>query len=64
MCIRDSSYVCVPADPSDVLARADYGGPFTAIVGRGRVLGIQFHPEKSQRVGLRILSNFAVMEAK
>jgi glutamine amidotransferase len=58
------SYVCVPADPSDVLARADYGGPFTAIVGRGRVLGIQFHPEKSQRVGLRILSNFAVMEAK
>ena len=58
------SYVCVPVDPSDVLARADYGGPFAAIVGRGRVLGIQFHPEKSQRVGLRILSNFAVMEAK
>ena len=58
------SYVCVPVDPSDVLARADYGGPFAAVVGRGRVLGIQFHPEKSQRVGLRILSNFAVMEAK
>ena len=58
------SYYCVPRDGVDVLARADYGQPFAAVVGRERVLGIQFHPEKSQRVGLRILSNFAVMEAK
>ena len=56
------SYYSVPRDEGDVLARADYGGPFAAVVGRGRVLGIQFHPEKSQRVGLHILSNFAAME--
>ena len=58
------SYICVPLDAADVLAYADYGGPFAAVVGRGRVFGIQFHPEKSQRVGLRILSNFATMEAE
>ena len=56
------SYICVPLDAADVLAYADYGEPFAAVVGRGRVFGIQFHPEKSQRVGLRILSNFATME--
>lgn len=52
------SYYCAPDDPGDVLATADYGGPFAAIVGRENVLGIQFHPEKSQSVGLRILRNF------
>jgi glutamine amidotransferase len=57
------SYYCAPRDEADVLARADYGGPFAAVVGRGRVYGIQFHPEKSQRVGLRILANYAAMEA-
>ena len=57
------SYICVPDDPSAVLARSDYGGLFAAVVGRGRVLGIQFHPEKSQRVGLQILRNFAALEA-
>ena len=57
------SYICVPDDPSAVLARSDYGGLFAAVVGRGRVLGIQFHPEKSQRVGLQILRNFAAVEA-
>lgn len=56
------SYLCAPADPADVVATADYGGPFAAIVGRGRVFGIQFHPEKSHSVGLRILRNFAAME--
>jgi glutamine amidotransferase len=56
------SYLCVPARPDDVLATADYGGPFAAIVGRGRVCGLQFHPEKSQRVGLGILRNFAMLE--
>ena len=56
-------FVAYPRDEADVLARTDYGGPFAAVVGRERVLGIQFHPEKSQRVGLQILRNFAAVEA-
>lgn len=56
------SYVCVPDRLADVLATADYGGPFAAIVGRGRIYGLQFHPEKSQAAGLRILGNFAALE--
>ena len=45
-------------DPADVLAVADQGGPVTAIVGRGNVVATQFHPEKSQATGLRIIENF------
>jgi glutamine amidotransferase len=41
-----------------VLAITDYGGPFPSVVGQGRVYGVQFHPEKSQKVGLHILRNF------
>lgn len=41
-----------------VVARADYGGPVTAIVGEGNVVGTQFHPEKSQALGLRLVANF------
>lgn len=55
------SYYCAPAGPDDVLATTDYGLPFCSIVGRDNVLGIQFHPEKSQQVGLRILRNFVTM---
>jgi glutamine amidotransferase len=40
------------------LAHADHGGPVTAVVGHGTVVGTQFHPEKSQEAGLRLLSNF------
>ena len=47
-----------PADPAHLLATADYGGPVTAIVGRDNIVGTQFHPEKSQAVGLRIIANF------
>jgi imidazole glycerol-phosphate synthase subunit HisH len=46
------------ADPADLLAHVDYGGPVTAIVARGTVVGTQFHPEKSQAAGLRLIANF------
>jgi glutamine amidotransferase len=53
------SYYVVPAKPADVLATTDYGFEFASVVGRGRIYGAQFHPEKSQDVGLRLLENFA-----
>jgi len=53
------SYYVVPSDPEEVLATTDYGVDFASVVGRGNVFGIQFHPEKSQDVGLCILRNFA-----
>jgi imidazole glycerol-phosphate synthase subunit HisH len=49
-------------DPALILATCDYGIDFPAIVGRGRVFGAQFHPEKSQGVGLRLLKNFAELQ--
>ena len=52
------SYHCVPADPSLVLAQCDYGIAFTAAIARGRVFATQFHPEKSQAAGLRLLAAF------
>lgn len=52
------SYVFVPADADDVLAYTDYGGPLTAMVARGNIAGTQFHPEKSQSIGLKLLANF------
>jgi imidazole glycerol-phosphate synthase subunit HisH len=52
------SYYCAPDDESCVIARTDYGGPFAAAAARGPVAGVQFHPEKSQAVGLGILKNF------
>jgi glutamine amidotransferase len=50
-----------PADPGrgSVLGTADYDGEFPVIVGRGNVIGVQFHPEKSQRAGIDLLSRFA-----
>lgn len=52
------SYALSPASPDDVVATADYGGPVTAIVGRDNLVGTQFHPEKSQALGLRLIANF------
>jgi glutamine amidotransferase len=53
------SYYCAPSDPSIVVATTDYGFEFASVVGSGNVFGAQFHPEKSQVVGLKILENFA-----
>ncbi len=52
------SYGFVPADPAHALAHTDFGGAVTAIIGRETVVGTQFHPEKSQAVGLALLRNF------
>ena len=52
------SYHFRTARPAERLAHVDYGGPITAIVGQGNVVGTQFHPEKSQATGLRLIANF------
>jgi glutamine amidotransferase len=52
------SYYCATADPKDVLATTDYGLSYPSAVQRGALYAVQFHPEKSQQVGLAILQNF------
>jgi glutamine amidotransferase len=52
------SYHFRPADPADLVAVTDYGGPLTAMIGRDNLVGTQFHPEKSQEAGLRLIGNF------
>lgn len=52
------SYHMHAANDREVLATTDYGGPITAAVGRDNIVGTQFHPEKSQEAGLRIITNF------
>jgi glutamine amidotransferase len=55
------SYAALRSDAETVLGRCTYGSSFASVVGRDNVWGIQFHPEKSQEDGLRILRNFARM---
>lgn len=52
------SFQFAPANPAHVLARTDYGAPLTAAVARDNLVGVQFHPEKSQRLGLALIANF------
>jgi glutamine amidotransferase len=53
------SYFCDAAEEADVLGRTEYGNLYASVVARANVCGVQFHPEKSQSAGLRLLKNFA-----
>lgn len=55
------SYYVEPTDAACVLGETEYAGRYASICGRGNVVGVQFHPEKSQTAGLRLLKNFAAM---
>jgi glutamine amidotransferase len=52
------SYHLTRGARADLVAEADYGGPVTAMIGHGNIAGTQFHPEKSQRLGLALIGNF------
>jgi glutamine amidotransferase len=55
------SYHVEPSDRSIIAATSDYGGPFCAAIARKNLFAVQFHPEKSQAVGQRLLANFAAL---
>jgi glutamine amidotransferase len=52
------SFQLKASNPDDIVATTDYGGPVTAIVARDNIVGTQFHPEKSQALGLALIGNF------
>ncbi|MEK6322807.1 MAG: imidazole glycerol phosphate synthase subunit HisH [Acidobacteriota bacterium] len=53
------SFYCEPDDPAVAIGETDYGSAYASVVAQGHICGVQFHPEKSQASGLRLLSNFA-----
>jgi glutamine amidotransferase len=53
------SFYCEPEDPAVAIGETDYGAAYASVVAEGPICGVQFHPEKSQAAGLRLLSNFA-----
>ena len=53
------SYYCEPAEADVILGETDYGVAYASVVAHVNLCGVQFHPEKSQAAGLRLLSNFA-----
>jgi len=57
------SYYCEPSDPDVMVGQTDYGVSFASIVAERNVCGVQFHPEKSQEAGLRMLRNFGTRKS-
>jgi glutamine amidotransferase len=57
------SYFCEVDDPAIVIGDTDYGASYASVVAQGTVCGVQFHPEKSQAAGLRLLANFSDLVA-
>jgi glutamine amidotransferase len=55
------SYAATQCNPAEILATVDYGGQVVALIGRDNIVATQFHPEKSQAVGLRMIKNFLEM---
>ena len=58
------SYHPVPADSGLTVGTASYPAPFTCAIARANIFAVQFHPEKSQRAGLRLLANFVAWDGK
>jgi len=56
-------YHVVPEDPNVIATTTDYGRPFVSSIWRDNVMATQFHPEKSQKVGLQMLANFAALRS-
>ncbi len=58
-CYFVHSFYCAPTDESVVVGQTEYGSSYASVVAKGNICGVQFHPEKSQDVGLRMLKNFS-----